>query len=160
MIADHTLDSGPVEHASAFDRLSREHSEQHRLQDRAEPMVRRDIEAFLLPREHGRRDLVTHQLAKNELQLRASYFEIVRKASGIFDDTVVEKRRAHFQRMGHAHAIRLVEDVVGKVVLLIDKKEVAFAQPGRAAKELWRQQTVALVVGERAVPEQMRPPRR
>ena len=36
------------------------------------------------------------------------------------DDAVIEERRSHFDRVRHAHAIGLHQDVVGQVVLLIE----------------------------------------
>ena len=37
-----------------------------------------------------------------------------------FHDAMIEERRPHFQRMRHAHAIRLVQNIVGKKVSLIE----------------------------------------
>ena len=67
--------------------------------------------------------LVLHQLAQDEFQSRAADLQILRQPRREFHDAVIQKRRTHFERMRHAHAVALVEDVVGQIVELIQPQE-------------------------------------
>src|SRR5262245_44958937 len=78
---------------------------------------------------------------------------------------MIEKRRAGFERMRHAHAIALIQDVVGEVADLIEPKElIEGAGLGRLfGKEVFerlvavesRQSPLSTVI-EGAIPEEMR----
>ena len=63
-----------------------------------------------------------HELLQNNLLARALDFEPWRKRSGEFHDAVIEERRPHFNGVRHTHAVDLHQDVVRKVVFLIEPK--------------------------------------
>ena len=45
---------------------------------------------------------------------------MLRQPRGELDDAMVQERRPHFERMRHAHAVALVEDVVWQIVALVE----------------------------------------
>ena len=82
--------------------------------------MRGNVEAFLLAREHGVRELVLHQLPQNVLQRGAADLQILGQRSRELHDAVIQKRRPHLERVRHAHAVALVQDVVGQVAELVE----------------------------------------
>ena len=47
-------------------------------------------------------------------------FKDAGKRGGEFDDAMIEKRRAHFDGVGHAHAVNFSQNVVGQKIFLIE----------------------------------------
>ncbi len=85
--------------------------------------MRRNVEAHFLAPKDRRRKLVLHQiLSAGTSGCRAANLQRCRQRGRELDNAVVEKRRPHFQRMRHAHAVRLVQDVVGKIVSLVERQ--------------------------------------
>ena len=90
-----------------------------------EPFVRWDVETNFLSPQDGLRQLVAHESLQQELLLRTSNFERCRQGGGEFDDTVIQERRPQLDGVGHAHAVRLNQDVVWQIILLIEPQESA-----------------------------------
>jgi hypothetical protein len=155
MIADQSLDHRPTEQARSRDRGASDNIEQQGPEHGSQPLVHRYIEAFFLPRKHGARQLIAHQLSQNEFEGRAPKLQIVWQAGSELDNTVIEKRWTHFERMRHAHPIGLIENVVRQVIALIRQEKIAVAEAWRIRKKLRLQETAALFARESAVPEHM-----
>src|SRR5437870_6494966 len=85
----------------------------------------RYIETNLPAAQDWRRELVFHELSQDEFQIRATDPQIHRKRERKFADPMVEKRRTHFKRMSHAHAVHFAEDVIGEVILEVEP-EISF----------------------------------
>ena len=153
MVGDGPVDTRPVKKSGCLDRLSIDRIKQAIFQNRPKPVVRRDVETLLRSGQHRLWELVTHQLAKDVLEGRSANLQIVREAGGEFHDAMIEERRADFERMRHAHAIRLVEDVVGKVILLVDEQGISSRKPHFAEGF---QQSPPLILRPGSVPEEMR----
>ena len=98
--------------------------EQKRAKDAAEPIVRGDVETFFSSREDGLGELIAHELLENVLQAETVHLEVSGQRSGELNDSVVEEGRPDFERVRHAHAVALVEDVVGQIEQLV-QPEVA-----------------------------------
>src|ERR1700761_9009133 len=96
--------------------------EHERAERAAEPFVSGDVEAFLAALQDGRRKFLADELAQHVLGAAAVNLEGCGQLRGKLYDAVIEKWRAHFERMRHAHAIALIENVVGQVVVLIDEQ--------------------------------------
>ena len=58
------------------------------------------------------RELALHQFLQNQLLPRAANLERSRQRGGEFHDAMIEKWRPHFERMRHAHAVHLRQNVV------------------------------------------------
>ena len=78
-----------------------------------------DIETNFRPLQYSAGQFGLHQVAKYVLGLRSPQLEVLWQTGGKVDDSRIEKGRPDLQRMGHADAVHLVEDVVGQVVALI-----------------------------------------
>ena len=97
--------------------------------------MRRDVEAFLAAREHGARQPVLHEFPQDEFQTPAADFHVLGQRRRELDDAVIEERRAHFERMRHAHAVAFIQNIVGQVAELVQPQEPvqisdAFARQG------------------------------
>jgi hypothetical protein len=88
----------------------------------AEPLVRGNIEADFLAIKNRWRKFVLHQFLKQQFLARAAHFQFVGQGGGKLDDAMVEKWRPHLDGMGHAHAIRLHQNVIGQIVVLIERE--------------------------------------
>ncbi len=84
--------------------------------------MRGNIKADFLAIENRWRQLVLHQFLQEKLLARAANFERVGQGGGKFKDAMVKERRPHFDGMGHAHAIRLHQNVIGQIVILIERE--------------------------------------
>src|SRR3979411_1855559 len=82
----------------------------------AQPIMGGNVEADFFALEDGGRQLVAHELGPNEFLLRASNLESRRQRGSKFHDAMIEKRRAHLQGMGHAHAVAFGKDVVSQII--------------------------------------------
>ena len=168
MIAYQGLDCSRIEDAGGGDSVRRQRIEQQLAQRAAEPVVCGNVEAALLAVEHGVGQAAAHQLLEQELGVEAAHLVFLRERGGEFDDAVIQERRPHLERVRHAHAIALIQDVVGQIVMLIDEQvpvQVTDARRtrGNAVDEMTRVVSVAegadllpLGGGESAVPEEMR----
>lgn len=86
-----------VEDLGAADSVGRERVEQQRLEHAAQPLVGRDVEAFLLALENSRGQFVFHQLPQDVLLLAAADLEILGQGRSELDDAVVQEGRAHLE---------------------------------------------------------------
>ena len=84
-----------------------------------QPVVRGNVEAFFLAGQDRCGKVVSHQFAQNIFEFPASNLEVLGQARGEFYNPVIQKRRTDFQGVRHAHAITLIQNVVGKVIELI-----------------------------------------
>ena len=89
-----------------------------------EPVVRGNIETRFLSCEDSRREFAAHQAAQDYLLARTLDFQAGGERVREFDNSMVEKRRPHFDGMRHAGAIHLGQHVVREKVLLIEFEEV------------------------------------
>ena len=92
----------------------------HRSKRAAQPFMRGYIKADLLPPHDCTGELGIHQLVEQVLLAFPANFEIGGEGRGKFHDAVVEKGRTDFNGMGHAHAIGFHQNVIGKVVFLVE----------------------------------------
>src|SRR5690348_11810817 len=102
------LDRGWREDARLLHRFFAERLLKQWPQRTAEPFVYRDVETFFGPREDFRRELLTDQFPKNALRSSPLDFEGGGQPGRKFHDAVIQKRRADFERMGHAHPVALI----------------------------------------------------
>src|SRR5271165_753479 len=86
----------------------------------AQPFVGGNIESRLLAFQNGRRQLVPPQFPQHQLLPRSGNLQLRGQRGGEFHDAVVQKRRSHFHRVGHAHAVALYQDIVRQVILLVE----------------------------------------
>src|SRR6266702_3431447 len=92
----------------------------YKYRNASQPLMDGDIETKLRPRQYDAGQLVSHQTAQHVLRMRSPQLEALRQAGGEVDDSRIEEGRPDLQRMSHADAVHLVEDVVGQVVALIE----------------------------------------
>src|SRR6202034_1213398 len=88
----------------------------------AEPLMRGNIKAHFLAIENRWWKFVLHQFLQQQFLARTAHFQRVRQGGGKLDDAMVEKWRPHLDGMGHTHAIRLHQDVIGQIVILIERE--------------------------------------
>ena len=91
-----------------------------RAQAAAQPIVRRNVKADFFPLQNRGWQLIAHQFFQKNLLPRTANLQRCRQRGGKFDDAMIEKRRPYFERVRHAHAIRLVQNIVGKKIALIE----------------------------------------
>ena len=163
MRAQNPIDCLPSKYPRFANRAFVECFVHQRLQRRAQPVMRRNIEAFFAARQHRTRKFVLHQLAQNELERTAPDLEIFRQRGGEFHDPVIQKRRPHLQRVGHAHAVAFIQDIVRQVTQLVDpEKPVQIAvrlarfRQRTPRTQLARNQRTPLVRAECSVPIKVR----
>jgi hypothetical protein len=79
-----------------------------------------DIESNFRPLQDSLWKFVSHQSTKNVFCLGPAELEVIRQAVREIDDASIQERRPGLQRMRHADSIHFVQDVVRKVVALIE----------------------------------------
>ena len=89
----------------------------------SQPLVSGNVESDFLPTQNCPRQLLLHQLLQQELLVLAPDFQMSGQSRRKFHNTMVKERWPHFDRMCHAHAVALGENVVGEKVLLIEPEE-------------------------------------
>src|SRR5438477_10334574 len=120
MIFEKPVDFVPAEQTALLDGAWSDHIQKQRPERATQPLVSGYIKARLAaPQDRGGK-FVFHELAQKELQLRAADLEISRKRHRKFADAMIEKRRSHFKRMGHAHPINFAQNVVRQVIVKIE----------------------------------------
>ncbi len=156
------------EQSGVLRNAGRQGFQEQRLQRTAQPFVSGDIESDFLAPDDGRRQFVLHQFLEDEFLLPAADFEMRRQCGGELHDAVVQKRRPHFQRMSHAHAVRFCEDIVRKIILLVEPEIVRQIIPWNGSPAHFREdetesagkrcmkQVLFLCVGEGSVPMDVR----
>src|SRR5579859_2383420 len=120
VIADERFDAIAAKQIGAVDGRGAEGIHQQRAQRAAKPIVGGNVQAGLGAAQHGVRQFALHQALQHDLVLPTVDFHVLRQARGKLDEAMIEKRRAHLERMRHAHAIDFLQDVVGEVVALIE----------------------------------------
>src|SRR6266853_4431296 len=95
MIVQKALDYVPVEEIGFFHVFTGEGVQQQWAQDAAEPVMRGDVEAFLLTLEHRRGQLAAHQMPQYNFERGIADLQVLRKSGSKFDNAMVEKRRAN-----------------------------------------------------------------
>src|ERR1700730_10733748 len=98
---------------------------QQRTERSSKPIMNRDSESDLPPAEDCRRQLASHEFLKNQFLTRSANLERLRERGGEFHNSVVQKWRAYFDRMSHTHAVHLCQDIVWKIIFLIEP-EIGF----------------------------------
>ena len=101
----------------------RERLDNHGAQRSTQPLMCRNIESTFLRVSTAGGSLPLHQVLEHELLPRPANLQRRWKRSGKFHDAMIEKRRPHFHRMRHAHAIALHQNIVWQIVLLIEIEE-------------------------------------
>ncbi len=85
--------------------------------------MRGNVEAdFLAMNDRGGK-LVFHQILQDQFLIASRRFSSWRGGLQRIRRCDDPERRAHFDGMCHAHAVAFCQDVVGKIVLLIQPKE-------------------------------------
>src|SRR5919108_3790763 len=120
MIFDKSLDFVPAKQAGLLDGAWSDDIQKQRPERATKPIVGGNIKTHLAAPQYCGGKFVFHQLAEKELELRAANLEISRERNGEFADPMIEKRRPHFERMGHAHPIHFAQNVVRQVVVKIE----------------------------------------
>ena len=90
----------------------------------------RNVESRFFPGLDGCGELVFSHFAQNQFLLSSANLEVRRQFRRKLDDPVIEKRRAHFDGMRHAHAVALHQNVIGQVVFLIESQEACQSVAG------------------------------
>ena len=101
----------------------RQNLKHQRTQTAPKPVMGWDVESDLLPLKNGLRQLISHQFLEKNLLPRTLDLQRRGNCRGEFNDAVIEERRPHFERVCHAHAIRLVQNIVGKKISLIEPQK-------------------------------------
>src|SRR5437867_3462660 len=122
MIFEKPIDFVPVEQAAFLDGAWSDHIQKERPERATQPLVSRNIKARLAAPQYCGGKFVLHELAQKELQPGAANLEINRERHRKFADSMIEKRRPHFKRMGHAHSIHFAQNVVREVVVKVEKQ--------------------------------------
>ena len=110
--ANNCVHRGPRENTGLADVILAQRFEQQRPENGPEPVMGRDIEAFLAASHHRSRQAILHQLAQDELQAPAADLEVLRKPGREFDDSMIQERRPNFESVCHAHAVAIAEKLV------------------------------------------------
>lgn len=79
----------------------------------AKPVMNRDVETLFPARENGGRKAIAHEFPQDELQPAAANLHVLRERGRELHNPVIEEWRAHLERMRHAHAVTLVQNIVG-----------------------------------------------
>ena len=85
------------------------------------PFLDRHIEALLGPVEHLLRHVPVQQVPQDALADAVLVLEGIRQRPGKFQQIAVKHRDAAFQRVGHAGAVDLVEDIIREIILHVRK---------------------------------------
>src|SRR5260370_2324439 len=157
----------PIEQVGFLDGLLSERIQQQRAQHATQPIVSRNVETLFLAPQHLGRKFISHQVSEDNFQRGASDLEIFRKSCRKLDDAMIQKWRPNLHRVRHAHAVAFVEDVVRKVVALIQPQlaiqisylsglpRQAFEQRSDGRMPVVEMQLPFLGFGKSSVPEQM-----
>jgi len=166
VIADQRVNRLRIEDPGSLNGLGRQGIHQQPAQRPAEPVVSRDVEANLLAVQHRVRQLAPHQLPQDELLLESADLQVLGQGSREIHDARIEERRPHLERMGHAHAVGLVEDVIRQVITLVHPQvpvqharafnSQSIHQPAQPVPVGAAADLLPLLVGEGAVPEEVR----
>src|SRR5260370_39442661 len=89
MRAYERLNHIPIEQVGFFDGFARERVEQQRFEDAAQPVVRRDVEAFFAALQNLDGQFVTHQMLEDYFERGVADFQILWQARGEVDDAAV-----------------------------------------------------------------------
>ena len=81
--------------------------------------MRGDVETGLLTIDHHPRQLTPHRFLQDILLPHAAYLVTFRQRRCKLYDPMIQEWRAYFERMRHAHAIRLIKYIVGEIVVLV-----------------------------------------
>ncbi len=120
VLANISLDHLTPEQARVIGRAVQQDLHHQRTQTAPKPIVGRDIESDFLPSKNRGWKLISHQFFQKNLLPRTTNLQRRGQRGSEFNDPVIEERRPHFQRMRHAHAVCLVQNIVGKKVSLIE----------------------------------------
>jgi len=92
-----------------------------------------DVETFLGAGKNGFGQSASHELAQNYFEMGAADFQVLGQTRGELDYSMIQKGWTHFEGMGHAHAVALIENVVLQIIVLVEPEEaveVTFALAG------------------------------
>ena len=168
MVSNQRLDRLPPEESGVIGRAIHQNLLHHRAQAASQPIVRRNVESDLLPLENRSWQLIAHQFLQKNLLSRTMNLQRSRQGRGKFYNSMIKKWRPHFQRVRHAHAVRLIQNIVGKKISLIEpqiRREIivcfgAITQFAQNAVERGRQfrmhESRLVRFGEGSVPVDMR----
>src|SRR5882762_2075544 len=87
--------------------------------------MNRNIEALLAPSYYRGREFGRAERFQQNLEPSACDLEVLWQPSCEFHNAVIEEWGPYFQRMGHAHPVAFVENVVAQVEALIELHESA-----------------------------------
>src|SRR6516225_1677750 len=80
--------------------------------------MRGNIETVFSAPNNRRRQLRLHQTLQDDFQRSAAHLEMIWKSGSELDDAMVQVGWTQFQRRRHAHAMQLLQQIVGQVVAL------------------------------------------
>ncbi len=123
MVVEHAGHRGGVEPALAGERLGGEGFAGEALQRPAQPCRDRDREALLGPLQHLARQQRRQGLAQQPLLRPAPHLQRRCQAERARRDLVVEEGHAQLQRVGHARAVGLDQQVVDQIDAEVDVLE-------------------------------------
>src|SRR5215469_1701584 len=86
--------------------------------------MRGNIKAVFSTPNNRKWQLRLHQTLQDDFQRSTAHLEMIWKSGSELDDAMVQVGWTHFQRMRHAHAIHLLQQIVGQIVALV-KSQVA-----------------------------------
>ena len=94
-----------------------------RAQAPAQPIMCRNVKSDFLAAKNSIGKLAAHQFLQKNFLPRTANLQGCGQRRGEFNDAVIEKWRAHLERMRHAHAIGFVQNIVGKKLFLIEPQK-------------------------------------
>ena len=97
--------------------------DEHSSQWAAQPFMSGNVKAGFFALQDGSRKLVFPQFTQHQLLLSAVDFQSGRELRSEFHDAVIEKWRPNFDRVRHAHAIALYQNIVGQVIVLVEPEQ-------------------------------------
>jgi len=96
MCAHVRLNAREIKELAVAGRRERQSFIEHRPQRTAKPVVGRDVKPGLLSLQDFRAEFASHEISQDQFLTRTPYLQVRRKRTGKFDDSVIEKRRPHF----------------------------------------------------------------
>src|SRR5260370_22743689 len=87
-----------------------------------EPFVGRYVQADFWPPKNGGWQFPFHQISQNDFLPPSPNFKFIRQRSCKLDNSVIQEGWPNFEGLSHAHPIHLLEQIIRKIVLLIEGK--------------------------------------
>jgi hypothetical protein len=118
-----SLDTRDLKELAVFGGCKRHRLTEHWPKRTAKPIVRRNVKPDFLSIQDRRVEFAPHQISQHYLLPGTLNFQIGGKSVRELHDPMIEKWRAHLDRMSHAGAIDLSQNIVREIVFLIESQK-------------------------------------